>query len=96
MDFPPYEYRPYPKWVNGVVVQDEKEHAELLAAVKAPQQSGGHGFDTDTQEAEDPIDALRGKAADLGVAVDKRWGVERLKQEISDAEKANAKVEPKA
>lgn len=52
MEFPPYEYRPYPKWVSGQVVQDEKEHEALLAAVKAPSPTGGHGFDADTQKPE--------------------------------------------
>lgn len=32
--FPPYEYVEYPKWVDGVLVQDADEEAALKAPKK--------------------------------------------------------------
>jgi hypothetical protein len=44
-------------------------------------------------EAEKPvtkIDALREQAKGLGIAVDRRWGVERLQKEIANANTASS------
>jgi hypothetical protein len=42
--------------------------------------------------AEDDLDALRSQAEKAGVTVDKRWGADRLKQEIADAGKPKGKA----
>lgn len=43
------------------------------------------------KQAEDELDALRAQAEKAGVSVDKRWGADRLRQEIADAGKPKGK-----
>ncbi|MAK86387.1 MAG: hypothetical protein CMK96_05500 [Pseudomonas sp.] len=44
-----------------------------------------------TETKADPLDDLRAEAEAKGVKVDKRWGEERLREEIANADAANSK-----
>lgn len=90
---------PYPKMVypgepkpgTGIVVNSKEEHDEWLAkqkpaenklvsaavSVKAPT------ADTADEDADDK-EALLNTAIGLGIQVDRRWGVERLKAAIAE------------
>jgi ribosomal protein L29 len=46
--------------------------------------------EADRNAADNELVALRAQAKDAGVSVDKRWGADRLRQEIADAGKTKA------
>jgi ribosomal protein L29 len=46
--------------------------------------------EADRNAADNELVALRSQAKDAGVSVDKRWGADRLRQEIADAGKTKA------
>lgn len=73
----PYVYQSHPKWLNlpcgkSIIARDAVHEAEILAAAKRP--------------APSEKDTLRQEAAAVGIEVDGRWSVERLKSEIAAAQ----------
>lgn len=84
---PPYDpdQNRYPKWVGKVIVQNQEEHDALLAKEDAKPEVKA---EVKTEAKADDKDALVAQATDLGIDVDKRWGVERLKTEIAAKQKA--------
>lgn len=72
MEFPPYEYREYPKWVGDVLVENADEEAAATAGSPV------------VREADEKARLV--KVAEIfGVQVDKRWSPEKLAKAISDA-----------
>ena len=67
----------YPKWVirspeiGAVLCLNEQEEKDLLDV-----------WEQQKRDAEQDVQGLRAQAAALGIAVDKRWGKDRLIQEI--------------
>lgn len=73
----PYVYQSHPKWITlpdgtRTIAQHEAHEAELLAAAQPP--------------APSEKDTLRQEAAAVGIDVDGRWSVERLRAEIAAAQ----------
>jgi hypothetical protein len=99
MQFPPYRYREYPKWVKtasgqNILIQNQQEEDAVLCATAEE----GSGIARNVQERaalEDQRrrlsgdrDALIERAGDLGIVVDRRVSVQNLQKLIADAEKA--------
>lgn len=70
----PYEYREYPKWVNGVLVQDADEETAALGNESA----ADAGLDNLRE-------ALVAEAKALGLNPHHRAGVEKLREMIGQA-----------
>lgn len=62
---------------GSVSNEDSPEQGDLVEEVKEVEKA-----ESDDSE----IDGLRTQAEDLGIAIDKRWGESRLKEEIEKAE----------
>jgi hypothetical protein len=62
-------------WEHRCVVISDDEGKTLVANKPA-----------ENKTANDPLDALRTEAASIGVKVDKRWGEDRLREEIEKAQ----------
>lgn len=79
--------------VGDVFDVSDREFAALRDRVSVVQEQvsePAHGPESETEDAEDSKDALRVQAAELGIEVDARWGVRRLKAEIEKAEAGSA------
>jgi hypothetical protein len=86
--------QPWPKPGDTVDV-DDNEAAQLCAAglaapvVDDPVETAVPSTEeVEKRTTSDDLDALREQAEAAGVAVDKRWGVNKLRQEIDAATKA--------
>lgn len=79
---PIYVHQEYPKWVHHVdgrskIVNDADEEASL-----------GEGWGKVAEKAqsiESELDSLIAQAESLGIKIDNRWGVKRLREEIEKA-----------
>lgn len=90
MEFKTYEYQEYPKHIRTgphgeyKVVNNSHEEEELKAKLEADQN------DAPAEQIEvvsDPErDILIARAKDLGVPINKKWSIAKLKLTISDAE----------
>lgn len=86
-NFPPYEYRPYPKQVikkDGKIhiVKDEDEHAEFdknEAKLPDPKKAA------ETAPVDDKAKLLA-RAEELGISIPKTWGVKKIAAAIADKE----------
>jgi hypothetical protein len=65
-------------------------HYDVEQATKAPGEKRSVSSPS-MKQAESELDALRSEAEKAGVTVDKRWGPDRLRQEIADAVKPKGK-----
>ena len=76
-------------WTLGVAPAAVEAPVPASVPVPAPMPASDADADTAPTKAKDPdlaeVDALRGEATTLGVAVDARWGKKRLKEEIQTA-----------
>ncbi len=83
---------PYPKMVypgdpmpgTGKIVNSKEEEDDFRAKIAPVAEKK-----TEEKKDEPEKDGLLAQATMLGVAVDKRWGVERIKSEIAQAKKAD-------
>lgn len=75
------ETRAEDKHSDGSDVAEVSAEVALDAESVSGEQSGASESDT---EASSKLDELRAEAESLGVKVDKRWGLKRLKEEIAD------------
>lgn len=69
LKFPDYEFREYPKWVEGVIVNDEDEEARVLDGKKL---------------LREPDERVRMLAiCDVKkIIIDKRWGLDKIRKAI--------------
>ena len=82
----------------GDVFEARERDARILIGIRKAQASSSppiplRGPSQEATPVEDPgadddMEALRSQAESLGIEVDRRWGVKRLRAEISRAEKA--------
>ena len=69
---------------KGVVTIEEPEpEPEPEPEVSEVEQSPADQTNTDVAQADDALAVLRAEAITVGVKVDKRWGVDRLREEIA-------------
>lgn len=75
---------------SGTKLPDDVADREGLKAKprsqdKAAAKSADKAVSKPADKSGDDLEALRAEAEKVGVAVDKRWGADRLRQEIADA-----------
>jgi hypothetical protein len=79
---------------------DEEAAGYLAAGMAAPvihedvEKAVPSEEDVETRSGEDDVDALRVQAAAVGVKVDKRWGPDKLRQEIGARQSHGRSTEP--
>jgi hypothetical protein len=86
-------FQEFPKWVTrhdgkDVIVHSAEHEAQVTRKPEpepAPEAAPASSFSD-----QDPRDALRAEATELGIAVDRRWSAERLRREIENARAEDA------
>jgi hypothetical protein len=66
----------YPRWVNGKVIETEDDEIEML--LEADEDMRVPAYERAEERA-----ALLARATELGLRVDGRWGLERLRQAVA-------------
>lgn len=92
IDFPPYEYQEFPKYIaTGMhgkfeiaYTQEEELEIRTRNQLQSNVISAGRQFSQTDPERE----LLAGRAAELGVPINRKWSIAKLKQVIMDAEKS--------
>ncbi|SNT33732.1 hypothetical protein SAMN06265795_12644 [Noviherbaspirillum humi] len=97
------EYHTYPRWkysqAGAVVVNSAEEEAALEgewhdSPADVPSPAGDDSPSSEDeqllQDAKAEKDALLAKAAELGIAVDKRWGLKRLHEALEQKSQPEA------
>jgi hypothetical protein len=73
-------------WLPSGTVEVDDSDTEAVAWYRQAAKDGRFEIIEDAPKSEaDELDALREQAAKIGVKVDKRWGVDRLREEIASA-----------
>lgn len=68
----------YPRWVNGKVIETEEDEIDML--LEADEDMRVPAFERAEERA-----TLMTRATELGLRVDGRWGLERLRQAVAAA-----------
>ncbi|CAJ0710698.1 hypothetical protein ACPCHQ_17040 [Ralstonia thomasii] len=85
--FQPHEFHEFPKWKHHAggssqIVNSAEEEADLGPDWYDTKQPVVEAEEKEEKAIESELDALIVRAGELGITIDKRWGIKRLREEI--------------